>query len=61
MDDFDNFVDEEVLDMDRDDDWGDENDDDLGFDSPTDGDEYVMNPDDSFEDPYDPYDIEYDR
>ena len=59
MDDFEDYVDEEVNSMD--DDWGPENDDDLGFDSPTDGDEYEMNPDDSFEDPHDPYDIEYDR
>lgn len=43
--DFDDYVDEEV----------------AGMDSPTDFDEYEMNPDDSFEDPHDPYDIEYDR
>ena len=43
------------------DDWGPENTDDLGFDSPTEHDEYEMNPDDSFEDPVDPFDIEYDR
>lgn len=43
-----------------DDDWGPENDDDLGFDSPTDFDEYEMNYDDSYE-AGDPYDIEYDR
>lgn len=49
--------DENVADMIR----GDDYDDDLGLDSPTDGDEYEMNPDDAFEDPYDPYDIEYDR
>lgn len=43
------------------DDWGPENTDDLGFDSPTDFDEYEMNPEDSFEDAGDQYDIEYDR
>lgn len=45
----------------KDDDWGPENTDDLGFDSPTNSDEYEMNPEDCFEDPFDPYDIEYDR
>jgi hypothetical protein len=29
-----------------DDNWGDENDDNLGFDSPTDSDEHIMNEDD---------------
>lgn len=43
-----------------DDDWGPENNDNLGFDSPTDSDEREMNYDDSY---YagDIYDIEYDR
>ena len=59
MQDFEDYVDEEVLDMDRDgdDDWGPEND--LGLEA--DGGEYYMDRDDAFEDPYDPYDIEYDR
>ena len=47
MQDFEDYVDEEVLDMD----------DDLE----SDGGEYYMDPEDAFEDPYDPYDIEYDR
>ena len=38
--------------------WG--YDDEDGLDSPTDFDEYEMNADDSFEDPRDPYDMEYD-
>lgn len=44
-----------------DDDWGPLNDDDLGFDSPTDFDEYEMNPDDCMADAGDQYDMEYDR
>lgn len=44
-----------------DDDWGQENGDTLGFDSPTDFDEHEMNPDDCAPDTGDPYDIEYDR
>ena len=55
MQDFEDYVDEEVLDMD--DDWGPENDHQLE----SDGGEYYMDPEDAFEDPYDPYDIEYDR
>ena len=31
----------------------------FDLDSPTDWDEYEMNADDSFEDPRDPYDMEY--
>jgi hypothetical protein len=34
---------------------------DDSLDSPTDWDEYEMNADDSFEDPRDPYDMEYDQ
>lgn len=50
--------DENVADMIRgDDDWGPENDDGLEAD----GGEYYMDRGDAFEDPYDPYDIEYDR
>jgi len=45
----------------NDDDWGDENDDNLGFDSPTDFDEYIMNEDDCAPDAGDQYDMEYDR
>lgn len=48
-------------DLGGDDDWGDENDDTLGFDSPTDFDEHEMNPDDCAADAGDQYDIEYDR
>ena len=44
-----------------DDDWGPENDDNLGFDSPTDFDEHEMNPDDCAADAGDQYDFEYDR
>lgn len=51
----------DALDFDLDDDWGDENDDNLGFDSPTDFDEYEMNPDDCAPDAGDQYDFEYDR
>jgi hypothetical protein len=43
-----------------DDDWGPENDDNLGFDSPTDFDEHEMNYDDCYE-AGDPFDFEYDR
>jgi len=50
---------EEALDDIDDDDWGPENND--CWDSPTDFDEYEMNADDSFEDPRDPYDMEYDQ
>lgn len=46
-------------DLGGDDDWGDEFDDSL--DSPTDFDEYEMNPDDCLADAGDQYDIEYDR
>lgn len=46
---------------DQDDDWGNENDDQMGFDSPTDFDEHEMNPDDCLADAGDQYDIEYDR
>ena len=38
-----------------------EDDFDDGLDSPTDWDEYEMNPDDCAPDPVDPFDIEYDR
>ena len=41
-----------------DDDWGDEG---PGLDSPTDFDEYEMNPDDCLADAADQYDFEYDR
>ena len=41
-----------------DDDWGDEG---PGLDSPTDFDEYEMNPDDCLADAGDQYDYEYDR
>lgn len=55
------WVRNDALDFDNvgDDDWGPENDDDLGFDSPTDSDEHEMNYDDSY---YagDYYDMEYD-
>ena len=44
---------------DMDDDWGPENND--CWDSPTDFDEYEMNAEDCFEDPCDPYDMEYDQ
>lgn len=58
------WVKSDALDFDDlggDDDWGDENDDNLGFDSPTDWDEYEMNPDDCAPDAGDQYDFEYDR
>lgn len=42
------------------DDWGPENDDNLGFDSPTDFDEYEMNYDDCYT-AGDAHDMEYDR
>lgn len=59
--DFDSLVDDATA-APLDDDWGPENDDTLGFDSPTDWDEYEMNPDDCFEiDSGDHYDMEYDR
>jgi hypothetical protein len=47
-------------DLGGDDDWGPENDDNLGFDSPADSDEYEMNYDDCYE-AGDPFDMEYDR
>lgn len=46
-------------DLHGDDDWGPENIDSLGLDSPTDFDEYEMNYDDSY-DTGDHYDMEYD-
>lgn len=56
------WVDCDVLDFNNlDDDWGPENNDCWGRDSPTDFDEHMMNEDDCAPDAGDPHDIEYDR
>ena len=55
-----NELDFDTVVADFDDDWGSENDDNLGFDSPTDFDEHEMNYDDCYM-AGDPFDMEYDR